>query len=193
MAVHSIKAELGRWWQGLSGHPCPTGPPGFSCCEWQLPLLIALTGAKQVKVGLGRTGRFWLRGTARRKGRRKAVCCSAVHRRLCCGRRRVCWQPQAGAAAALLPACSPELPLLQSCAGPRGGRSLGHRAQTKRLWLRRGYPEARRWQNTVGLTESAQVSPASAGSAWFVCLLGSEPSESQLRLTQDTVSPDCRA
>ncbi len=42
-------------------------------------------------------------------------------------------------------------------------------------------------------TESAQVSPASAGSAWFVCLLGSEPSESQLRLTQDTVSPDCRA
>lgn len=131
VAVHSIKAELGRWWQGLSGHPCPTGPPGFSCCEWQLPLLIALAGAKQVKVGLGRTGRFWLRGTARRKGRRKAVCCSAVHRRLCCGRRRVCWQPQAGAAAALLPACSPELPLLQSCAGPRGGRSLGHRAQTK--------------------------------------------------------------
>lgn len=104
VAVHSIKAELGRWWRGPFGHPCPTGPPRSSRGERQLPLLIALTGAKQVKVGLGRTGRFWLGGTARRKGRRSAV------RRRCnlpgvpaapgrsCG--RVAARPQPGAPSA---------------------------------------------------------------------------------------------
>lgn len=96
----------------------------------------------------------------------------------------------------LRPRCYP--PAAQSSLCCRAARGLGAAAHwgtelRQRLWMRRGYPEARRWQNTVGLTESAQVSPASAGSAWFVCLLGSEPSESQLRLTQDTVSPDCRA
>lgn len=131
---------------GLSGHPCPTGLQGSSRCEWQLPLLIALTGAKQVKVGLGRTGHFWLRGTARRKRGKPRVGALSIGG---------CAAAGGGCAGSpgleLRPHCSRLQHRAPSAAELRraSGRPLmGSRAQTKRL--RRVYPQARRWRNTAG-------------------------------------------